>query len=427
MQATSLVASLGVAVVLARALGPQGYGTYSLVLALISLLVIPGQFGLPALVLRETARAEASGNWGLMRGLWRWASFSAAGLSMLLAIAGGAGAILFHQGFSPGQLATFAWGLVLVPVLVLGNLRGAALQGLRKTVQGQLPELIVRPLLFLLLLLGGQLFLETVSAEWAMALNALAAGVAFVFGAWLLARARPKALVLRPGPQYAARQWMRAVLPLALLSALALVTTHADVVLLGAFGVAAHDIGTYRVASQVATLVSFGLGAVLAVAQPYFARFHAQKDMARFQRLATALARTSFVFALLVAAVATLFGTELLTAVFGPQYALGYPVLVLLVCGQLVHVGFGTVGPLLNMAGLERDTVRATAVAAGANVALSIMLIPWFGPLGAAASTVASLSIWKVVLWNTVRRKLGVDSSVLGLFGKKPSDVPAPA
>jgi len=64
------------AILLARTLGPEGYGVYAFVFAIVSLLAIPTQLGLPQLVVRETAKAQAAEQWGLMRGLWRWSTLA---------------------------------------------------------------------------------------------------------------------------------------------------------------------------------------------------------------------------------------------------------------------------------------------------------------------------------------------------------------
>ena len=51
--------SFAVAVQLARVLGPDGYGVYALVFAIVTVLTVPTQLGVPQLVIRETARAQA--------------------------------------------------------------------------------------------------------------------------------------------------------------------------------------------------------------------------------------------------------------------------------------------------------------------------------------------------------------------------------
>lgn len=407
---------MALGVVLARTLGPAHYGIYVYVYALMSLLAIPAEFGLPALVIRETAKAEADQQWGLIRGIWRWAGFTAAGLAFALAVLSAAFAWLFSDRFSTSQLTTFGWSLALLPLVVLGNLRGAALIGLRRTVRGQLPEQFVRPALLIGLIAVVGLFTHgEITSYQAMALHTFAAAIAFVFGAWLLWRERSASAATRSTPVYRKKAWVASTLPLALIAGMSLINTNIDLVMLGLF-VTPSEVGVYRVAAVGAALVSLGLTAIGMVTMPHFAHLHAKGDIVRFQRLATASARASLLLALPVATTLLLFGSSVLRLVFGLGYDSGYLVLATLTFAQLVHAGFGTITPLLNMTGYERDATKGVAIAAVCNVILNAAMIPLLGTTGAALATAITLIIWNVVLWRMVRRRLGVDSSALGFF-----------
>lgn len=411
---------LGMSVVLARSLGPDGYGIYTYVFALISLLAIPAQFGLPGLVVRETAKAQANGDWGLMRGLWRWAGVSAGILSLLLAVAGGWAAWLFTDHFTSVELITFVWGLAFIPLLALGSLRGAALRGLRKVVQGQLPEQILRPgLLILFVLAFGLLSQSEIRADQAMALNVLAVAIAFIVGAGLLKRGRPEEYICSDTvPKYRIRPWLTSALPFALISGVVFINTQIDVVMLGWFATA-HDVGVYRVAARGATIVSLGFVGISMVVRPQYARFHALGEMSQFQRIATASARASLLLALPVAALFGLCGRPLLSFVFGTTYAGGYLSLSILAGAQLVRAGSGTPGMLLEMSGFEQASAKAMGFAALCNVVLNASLIPLMGMEGAALATSISLIVVNIALWQTARKRLGVDSSVFGTLGYK--------
>src|SRR5262245_30482680 len=56
------------AIVLAKMLGPSGYGTYAFVMALVGFVTIPSELGVPGLAVREIAAANARKDWGSMRG-----------------------------------------------------------------------------------------------------------------------------------------------------------------------------------------------------------------------------------------------------------------------------------------------------------------------------------------------------------------------
>ena len=62
-------------ILLVRLLGAAAYGVFAYIFALITVLSIPAQFGLPPLVLRETAKGIARKDAALVKGIWVWAGW----------------------------------------------------------------------------------------------------------------------------------------------------------------------------------------------------------------------------------------------------------------------------------------------------------------------------------------------------------------
>jgi len=407
--------SFVVVIVLARALGPAGYGTYAFVIALVSILAIPAQVGLPQLVTRETARAQSSQNWSLMQGLWRWSNryvalFSIAMIGLGIVLVWSAGDWLGDH-----RTKTLAVGLFLVPLIALGNIRGAALRGLRRVVLGQLPESVLRPLILLSLALV--VFWSTedaiASPTLAIGLNVIAALLAFIGSAFLLHRFRPPALVVEKRSEMHGTAWRRAAIPLAMLAGLQLINGYTDILMLGMFQ-DDEQVGIYRAVTQLALLVIFGLQAVNLVIQPYFARMHERGKHEQLQRLATMSARIVLLLALPPVLVMIFAGRPLLEFLFGQDFGAGAFALGILAVGQLVNAAMGSVGVLLNMTGHERDTAKGVGVAAALNVVLNLLLIPPYGIEGAAIATAVTLIVWNFILRSCVYKRLGVESSALG-------------
>ncbi len=406
-----MLLSVGVTVLLARVLGAHDFGIYAYALAVVTLIAVPAQFGIPMLVLRHAAGYEAQGDWERLRGLLRRAAQAVLALAAALAlIAGGIGALLAER-LPAGSFATFAWALLLLPLLALSALTGAAVRGLRHVVAGQLSESVGRQIP-LLALVGAALALGYgLSAQTAMALHAVSAGLALGVGVVLLKRWLPDP-ARQAKPRYEDRAWARTVLPLALMASAHALSAYTDVVMLGLFRPAA-EVGVYQVAAQTAMLVVFGLGAVNMVVAPNISRLHALADHARLQRMVTGSARVVLAGALPVAFVLILLGGVLLEWVFGAEFARGHAPLAILAAGQLVNAAAGSVGFLLNMTGHERDTAVGVGIAAVANVLLNLALIPPFGMVGAAAATAVTLAAWNVILCRQVYRRIGIVSSPL--------------
>lgn len=403
------------AVFLARLLGPKGYGVYAFAFSLITVLAIPSQLGLPQLVVRETAKAQVNKDWGALRGLWRWSSLSVWLFSFIVAGGALAAMLLFGGEIDAAQRQTFLWGLVLIPVIALGNIRGAALRGLHRVIKGQLPEFVLRPGLFLLLILVG-LYVVGVTIEpgTAMMLHAAAASAAFVIGAYILYRERPPELSLKPAPIYQHRDWALSAVPLAAIGALTLINSNTDILMLGFMG-SKHDVGIYKVVVTGSNLIIFGLQAINMVVAPQFSRLYSQNKLDDLQKMVTSSSRAIMIIALPTVIAVVLFGKPVLGLVFGHEYRDGYWPLVILGLGQLFNAFFGSVSMLLNMTNNERQTIKGVAVAALTNVVLNALLIPLYGTIGAAIATSISVVLWNLVLWFFVRKSIGIESTVIGV------------
>lgn len=404
------------AIVLARALGAEGFGVYSFVFALITILAIPAQMGLPNLVVRETAKAQAAGDWALINGLWRWSSVMALSMSAALMAIGGLAAWIFAANLPEGGLGVFFWGLVLVPLVALGNLRGAALRGLRHVVWGQLPEYILRPTFLILLVLAVHFGLSAraLTASDTMMLHAVASLVAFVIGAYLLMRARPTPLREAHTSNARRQLWLASALPLGLVEGMHVINENLGALILGAMA-SAEDVGLYRIAMHGTMLIAFGLTAANIVIAPHFAKLHFLKDYASMQKLVTTSSRCVAIFAVSAFLFLLVFGRDILQLAFGEEFSDAYLALIILGSGQLANAYTGSVGPLLNMAGYERQVVNSMVVGTLVNISCTLALVPTFGVVGAAVGSSFALFVWNVMMLVQAKRHLNVRTAAWGL------------
>ena len=206
--------------------------------------------------------------------------------------------------------------------------------------------------------------------------------------------------------------------PMLLGSAMFMVRSWTDTLLLGHY-LDEGDVGVYRVAFRVASVITLVQAAVNSYAAPWFAERHAAGDD---QGLHQALAQTTglnVVFSepalvALAAAPAWWLGW------FGFAFEAGAACMVCLALGQLVNALCGPVMYLLNMTGHERVAQRIVWVAAILNLALNIWAIPRFGILGAAASTAATMELWNVAAAVAAHMRLGLSVwAVLRSFAQR--------
>ena len=397
--------TLVTSVVLARGLGPAGYGQYSFVMAAISILALPVGSGLGQLVTREVARYHYSEEWGLFRGLLQrahqWVLFGSAIM---------AGAIAMVAARSASWAVDDRWTLLLLatlllPLLGLNALRSAIIRGLRNVFYAQLPEMSAHPGLHLVIIVG-LLALGLLNPATALVSQILATGLAFALGAWLLWRLKPAELG-HAKPEYSHREWGGALLPFTLLAAVATVNGQIGILALGWLGTD-EDIAALRVAMSGAMLVMLSLSIVNMVIGPHITRAHRDNDMPQLQRLSRQSARAALAVGLPFALLLIFLGGPIVELLYGPDYRNTATLpLAILALGQLMNVAFGSVGLFLSMCGYEQDTLAGQIIALLVNAIAAVFLIPPFGAVGAALSVAIGLATWNIVLAVRFVQRLG--------------------
>lgn len=405
---------LGANVLLARKLGAGGYGIYVSGIALAFVLGIPASFGLPTLVVREVARYRQADRWGSLRGILVGANYIVIAASVTI---GAIGILVIHlagQRLQVSDAHVLYWTMSLLPAIAITAICAAALRGLHHVLLGQIPEYLVIPGLFFFFIAAWSAipWLPILTPSDAVALRLLAT-LAGLFVASSLLLARLPAALRAARTSFDWPSWLRAAAPLMLVGGVNVVNTQADVLMLVTIqGPAAA--GVYRAAARGSELVALSLVVVNTAIEPTLARLYAAGRMADLQRVVTNAARIAILLALPMTVVMIVFGPVLLRTVFGNGFEQGALPLSFLCIGQIVNAGAGSVGTILNMTGHERDSAVGMVIGAATNVVFCMLLIPHWGPEGAAIASGLSLIVWNLVLMHFVKRRTGLASTALG-------------
>lgn len=411
----NLLLVLGCSVILARSLGPAEFGVYAYMFAVVTLLALPAQVGLPTLIVRETAKAYGRDDWSTLQRLWGWGGTLVLVSSSVILVVGLIFAWFLRDAVEQKYLSTYIVGLFLVPMLALSSLRGAALRGLRLIGRGQLPESIIRPLLLALLVIGLPLMGLGFTAVNAMLMHLVAATCAFAVGAVFLWRAGARRMAVTLSELKDTKAWLASIMPLAFVAAMQTLSNQTDIVMLGILMEDAN-VGIYKVVVSGTGLILFGLQIANMVISPRLASHYAQNELVRLQQVVTFGVALSAAIAIPITFVLIVWGDRILGFVYGMEYVAGYSTLVILAVSQALNAMFGSVGMLLNMSGHERYSALWLGVSTLANISLNLILIPEFGMVGAAFATLISVCIWNVAFWRLAMRKIGIDASFLSVF-----------
>lgn len=396
------------AILLARELGLEGFGIYSLVLATIAIVGLPVGFGLPGLVTREVAHAGAAADEGVAKGVIVFAvTVIALMTAILLSLVYLADATAL-LGLDEAERAIAPLAVLIIPVNALKGTLGAALTGRQRIVLGALPERLVRPGAFAFTIAAVVL----IEPGWltpvrAVALQLLATGLALAVAGALFARHFRGCFRAAPA-RISWRRWIVAILQLGASSGMIKAHPQLLLMLIGALG-SLEAVGLFRVAQRGAGLVGAASAIPTTVAGPRFASLHSRNERARLQRLITIVARTSCAAALAGLAGYLLAGPWLLDMLFGAEFLAAWGALIVLTANHAVCVFFGPGVMLMNMLRQEGVTMRGFILSRALSLAAALALIPPLGALGAALANLAGSVSMAVFLRSQARRRFGLD------------------
>ncbi|HEX5184739.1 MAG TPA: flippase [Allosphingosinicella sp.] len=410
LQIGGMAVSFLVGVQLARGLGLAGYGLYGLAIAVVTLASVPGEFGLPKLVMREVAAAAVRKDFPSLLGVIGWANRVSLGLSVLAAVFIACAAVLFRHRLEPGLVVALLWGIPVIPLVAVGKIEGAALQGLHNVVLGQAGIYFLRPLFFSACLALLFWLAPKAGPGGAMALNAITAALALILTAYWLKSRLPK-----PGRRTSVvqgRAWLSATVPMALTDGMRILQAQLGVVMMGVLN-SPSEVGLFRIAASTATMIAIPIALITSVTNALLASLHAEGDTVRLQKLNTHSAWAMTIGVLALALPLFLAGRFLLIFFFGGEYGPAATALDILCFGQLISAAFGLNSTLLDMTGHERRTTRAMIIGLVVNVVALAALAPRWGNVGAAWATTLSLLVWNVLTWVDAWKLVGIDTSVL--------------
>lgn len=394
-------------VYLARVLGAEALGIYALGMTIVAFLGVFNALGLPQSAVRFVAAYCATGKLDLLRG------FLGRGFGLLLVsnlLLGGAVLLLgpwlavhfYHTPALSPYLGLFA---LIMLFGALNTFLGQVLAGYkdvaRRTVVTSFianPATMVFTLALVTFGLGlwGYIFAQVASAVVVLVLL-----VAMV---WKLT---PKAArSFSSGLPTFEREVISFSVIAFGVSFLEFLISQADRVLIG-FYLSAREVGIYAVAGALVTFVPIVLQSVNQIFSPTIADLHASGQHELLGRIFQTLTKWILGLTVPLAAVMIIFAAPLMR-IFGHDFEVGWPILVIGTLGQLVNCGVGSVGYLLLMSGNQRRLIRIQAVMAAVMVVVNVLLIPRWGIVGAAVGAAVTNVVTNVWSLREVRRSLGL-------------------
>lgn len=168
----------------------------------------------------------------------------------------------------------------------------------------------------------------------------------------------------------------------------------------------AEEVGLLNSAQRVGQIIIFFLLAFNGVIAPKFAQHNNKNNLKEVRKLAQLSTNLLALITIPLTIIIIFYGKEILL-LFGEEYVVGYPLLVIIMFGQTINAMTGSVGILLSMTNYEniqRNIVISTSIV---SVSFALIGTYFFGVNGAAAALSFSTILSNLTSAYFVYRKLG--------------------
>lgn len=377
----------------ARLLGADAWGEFSLALSLLTFGAIIGASGFDTLLLKESSSGQSKYSLGP---LYRKSSLLSIGISVVIAAVLYLSATTIASIFfsSPGISLSLKIASIAIPAYTFLNINAGILQGLKQLKKYVFIRFVLHHVGGLLLFLALLLFFRgshIVILAYTISLY-LISGISYL---WVR---KERHIMPKDPPVFStAIKPSRLLLiasPFMLASLLFFIKGWIDTILIGVF-MDETSVGIYNIALKLTALLGITLSAVSAVSTPLYSEAYSAGDRQSLQnhvdQSSAIVFYTSFPFFLAL----TLFPEQILT-LFGDEFRSGSKALVILAFGGFINAYFGAAGYFMKMTGSEIKLQRITFVTVVIGIILNFSLIPGFGIEGAAIATALAITGWNI-------------------------------
>lgn len=383
-------------VLLVRYLSETEFGRYGFIASYVALLNVLVGLGLATLCTREISRDPDRAPKILKAALIPML------ISSILTFAVIRWSIIWTK---PGQADVAAAVQLAAVALILSgfsSLMGTVPRAHERMLYVAVPRLVNRVLMFLLCLVAVPLGFKLVGVFSILALSNL---VELIMQVWFC-----RAIFrVRPSRHFDARLcWvlLKESLPLALTGIFIAIYYRIDSVMLS-YMKGDRQVALYTAAYSLAFVSLFLATSYHQATYPLLSKLYvnARGNLQRVYRLSM---KYLVIFGLPASAGMALLAPRLVVLIFGERYADSVGAVQILTAAFLLMVVNGFMGYTLVAAGSQRYMARIVGAGAFLNVSLNLIIIPKYGILGAASTTVFSELCAFILSWMMLRRHHGI-------------------
>ncbi len=393
-------------VAVARLLGAQFYGFYTLGVAVVNGVHIVSRFGMENGVVRYVAHHREHGDDARVRGTIVQALLITLSISLVLSVVMFFGAGLIADRLpkdAPEMVSVLRSFAFVLPFFVFMSMTAWATQGFQTVTYAAYVQQLIRPGLFLLFV--GVCYVLGAGIIGVIAAYALAMFLAGLAGLYYLRKLFPPLFDRRAQTKFETKALFGVSVPMSITQGAQYLNNWSAILILGAFAAGA-PVGIFNAAARTATFLTAVRFAFSGIFSPIISGLHARQDREEMGRLYKDVSRWIFTGAFVLFLVIVIFAPQVMS-VFGASFGQGVTALVIVAVAQLYSSSVGPAPRMLAMTGNQNFAMIATSVAAVTGVGVSLILIPRYEILGAAIGMATAIITENTGTMAAVKWRLG--------------------
>lgn len=411
VQMLGMALNYGVNIALANQFSVKGFGIWSLSFQTVILVYLAFSLvGNSQFVLRETVKNIAAQKWSAISSTLKRSIGLSTSALIIGAIVLFLGADVWYKGNAPSGF--FLISLISYGVfLTFGRLRQAYQQATGQNRYSQIPERVVQPIIFGVLMFAIYNWgsWEITEAIWVYALASFIALIGSLFFIKPISRLRKENEGKDP-VELKRKKVTRSYF--LLIAVVDIIDSSVDLYLIQSLGY--EEVAFYSVTKRIASLLQMVLVAsgytFLPLLNQHFIKddkSFLQKRIYKINILNIAIASTLMLL--------LLFAKDILLGLFKEEYVSGvsWSLYFLALFAQWINIAFGMPGALLNVSGNEKYMFYTFSIAILLQFGFGSWLIPIYGMEGMAWIYVCNTFFWNITMAVIARKKTGLKSSLI--------------
>jgi len=314
--------------------------------------------------------------------------------------------LIANRLFKNNELEQWLYVSVLLIIVVnISTINGTAIRALKKIQLFAALQLFNSLFSVAFLMVTTLWFYNPYNPFYAYFISLITAGIVSTFIVLYLFSCKASLDQQRDDLKCSSLELIKTSWPMFLTSAMYLVVSQTDIVMLGAM-TKSEDVGVYAIVMKLGLAVNFILTSINMVLGPKFAELYYRGDMEGLVSVAKKSSKLIFYCTAPFLLVLVVLGKPIL-GFFGEEFISGYTTLCFIALGQFINAICGSVGYFMNMTGNQKLFCRIIFSAALLNIALNLLLIPLYGISGAAIASLLSVCLWNIVTLVFIKNKFG--------------------